>query len=91
MKTNYNKNIELRCTVCGSDDRFESNEDKSHIKCNNCGKEYFGGYDELVEYNQSNIAESVEQMKEELMPDIKKELFDELKKSFAGNKNVKFK
>ncbi len=47
IKDNYNDTVQLRCVVCGVTDKFDSNEDNSYIKCTNCGKEYFGGYDEL--------------------------------------------
>jgi hypothetical protein len=63
LKDIYNEKIQLRCTVCGMDDKFEFNEDKSYIKCTNCGKEYFGGYDELVECNQGIIDEKLNTMK----------------------------
>ena len=43
MKDNYSYSIQLRCIVCGSEEHFDYNEDKSYIKCTNCGKEYFGG------------------------------------------------
>jgi hypothetical protein len=59
MKKSYDKAIQLRCIVCGSADDFEYNEDKTHIKCMKCNKEYFGGYDELVELNQSLIQEEI--------------------------------
>ena len=55
MKDNYSYSIQLRCVVCGSEDHLDYNEDKSYIKCTNCGKEYFGGYDELVVCNQDQI------------------------------------
>ena len=32
LKYIYNEKIQLRCTVCGMDDKFEFNEDKSYIK-----------------------------------------------------------
>jgi|LSQX01.3.fsa_nt_gb hypothetical protein len=49
--------VQLICDTCGDTDNFESNADKSHIKCNTCDREYHGGYDELVEYNQQRIKE----------------------------------
>jgi len=90
MKDSYNKSIQLRCIVCGDSD-FEMNEDKTWIKCNRCGKEYPGGYDELVELNQGNINSEFEKMKNELATDAKKEITDMFKNAFKGNKNIKFK
>lgn len=44
----------LRCANCMSTD-FERNNDLSYIRCKNCGKEYFGGYNELVLDNRKYI------------------------------------
>lgn len=90
MKDNYNKSIKLRCITCGDTD-FDFNDDKSWIKCNRCGKEYNGGYDELVELNQENINQELEKTKEEIGKDLQKEMTDMFKKAFKGNKNIKFK
>lgn len=90
MKDNYNKSIKLRCITCGDTD-FDFNDDKSWIKCNRCGKEYNGGYDELVELNKENINQELEKTKEEIGKDLQKEMTDIFKKAFKGNKNIKFK
>lgn len=91
MKKDYNKNIRLRCVVCGSDSNFESNEDKTYIKCTKCNREYLGGYDELVELNQALIDEEVEATKQEVKEDLEKEIHEMLKKAFKGNKYIKIK
>ena len=91
MKKDYNKNIRLRCVVCGSDSDFESNEDKTYIKCTKCNREYLGGYDELVKLNQALIDEEVEATKQEVKEDLEKEIHEMLKKAFKGNKYIKIK
>lgn len=91
MKNNYDRSIQLQCTVCGSEEGFEFNEDKSYVKCTVCGKEYFGGYDELVECNQGLISEHLEDVKKIVAKDAKKMIEDSFKKAFAGNKHIKFK
>ncbi len=91
IKDNYNDTVQLRCVVCGVTDKFDSNEDNSYIKCTNCGKEYFGGYNELVEYNQQEINEAVEAKVEEFEADLDKELQDMFENAFKGNKYIKFK
>lgn len=91
MKKDYNKSIRLRCVVCGSYSDFESNEDKTYIKCTKCNREYLGGYNELVELNQSLIDEEIEATKQEIKEDIEKDIHDMLKKAFKGNKYVKIK
>lgn len=90
MKDNYNKSIQLRCITCGDTD-FDFKDDKSWIKCNRCGKEYNGGYDELVELNQKSINQELEETKEEIGNDLQKEMTDMFKKAFKGNKNIEFK
>ena len=91
MKENYSYKIKLRCIVCGSEDHFDSNEDRSYIKCTNSGKEYFGGYDELVSCNQEQIAEVKELATKEVTKDLQKELDQLLKNVFMGNKHFKIK
>ena len=90
MKSSYDKSIQLRCITCGDTD-FEFNEDKSWVKCNRCGKEYLGGYDELVELNKETINQELDKTKEEIGKDLQKEMNEMLKKAFKGNKNIKFK
>lgn len=91
MKKDYSKSIRLRCVVCGSDSDFESNEDKTYVKCTKCNREYLGGYDELVELNKDLIEEEVEHTKEEITRDVQDELNAMLKKTFKGNKYFKIK
>ena len=91
MMKDYSKSIQLRCVVCGSDSDFESNEDKTYIKCTKCNREYLGGYDELVELNQALIDEEVEATKQEVKEDLEKEIHEMLKKAFKGNKYIKIK
>ena len=81
MKSNYSKSIRLRCIVCGSDSDFEYNEERTFIKCTRCNKEYFGGYDELVELNQEMIANNLEELKVEGSEDLKKELTNSIRRA----------
>lgn len=85
-----NKTIELKCATCG-DSEFEYNKDKSWIKCNRCGREYHGGYDELVQLNTQTINEEIKKTKEGLKSDLQKEFASMIKKTIKGNKNIKFK
>lgn len=91
MNKDYSKSIKLRCVVCGSDSDFESNEDKTYIKCTKCNREYIGGYNELVELNQELIDEEINQTKKEASADLQKDLVSMLKKTLKGNKYIKFK
>lgn len=85
MKETYTGS--LRCATCGSDDSFEFDEDKSYIKCIKCGREYFGGYDELLDLNQDAIEEVQEQIKSDAEEYIRKAFQD----AFKGNKNIRIK
>jgi len=76
MKTEYKG--KLRCITCGSDSSFESNDDKTYIKCTNCNREYFGGYDELLSLN----SDAIEEIKQQIAKDAKKEIEDKLKNLF---------
>lgn len=90
MKDSYDKKNQFRCIACGDAD-FEFNDDKTWIKCNRCGKEYLGGYDELVELNQENINQELEDTKGEIAKDLKEDITKMFKDAFKGNKNIKFK
>ncbi len=90
MKDSYNKNIQLQCTACG-DSQFEFNDDKSWVKCVRCGKEYLGGYDELVELNQNVIIQELDEAKKEILKDAQKDINEMFRNSFKGSKNFKFK
>lgn len=73
MNKNYNRTIRLRCVVCGSDSDFESNEDRSYIKCNKCNREYHGGYEELVNLNQGLINDEICKTNIQIIKDVEKE------------------
>jgi len=85
MKESYK--VVLRCAICGSEDHFEFNEDKSYIKCTFCNREYLGGIDELKELNQEVLDERMENIRKDVATHIK----DALSKAFSGNKNIKLK
>jgi ribosomal protein S27E len=90
MEEKHISDLEIRCITCG-DTKFEFKEDYSWIKCVRCGKEYLGGKDELIELNQENIDNAIDENKEEILKEAKKEISEMLKKSFKGNKFLKFK
>ncbi len=82
LKNNYSYTIKLRCIVCGSESDFDCNEDKSYIKCTNCGKEYYNGYEELVSCNQNQIEEIKEIATQRIKQDIQKDINQIIKKTF---------
>lgn len=84
MKKYYER--KLRCVTCAGED-FEFNKDKSYIKCTTCGREYFGGCDELVEYNQDVQEEVIRQVQEE----VKKVIESEFQRTFKNIKEIRIK
>ena len=76
----------LRCITCAGED-FEFNEDKSYVKCTTCGREYLGGYDELLQYNQDVHDEVMNSMKKDAEEIVK----TEFEKAFKGLKNITLK
>lgn len=68
MKDNYEKNVTLKCITCGNT-ALEYSEDKTSIICERCGREYHGGYDEVVELNKPEIEKEIEQLKKEVTKD----------------------
>lgn len=85
MKSNYDKKIKLRCTVCGSDVDFE--DIAGVLTCSKCGKEYPGGKKELERLNMPRINKEIEKIQEEIFTDMKQDL----KKAFSGSKYLKIK
>lgn len=69
-----------RCATCGCTDCFECNDDQSYIKCTNCGREYFRGKEELLEYNQEEIEAAQQRLKKRVAPLLKKEILITFKK-----------
>ena len=91
MKENYDRSVKLRCITCGDDSSFEPNEDRTYIKCTRCGREYFGGYDELVELNQEAINHELESLKNEALGDLKADINKMFRDAFKGNKSIRLK
>jgi len=82
--------VSLNCATCGGAD-FQFNEDKSFVRCETCNREYLGGYDELVEFNQEQIGLAVQNMKVEVGKEIRDDFEKSLKNIFKGNKFIKIK
>ena len=85
MKERYTE--KLRCATCGDTESFEFNDDKSYIKCVKCDREYLGGYDELLSYNQ----EMIEGVKGQIEVVAEAYIRKSLENAFKGNKFFKIK
>lgn len=86
MSSNYKTSISLACQTCGGED-FYFNDDKSYVKCNTCNREYFGGYDELVQVNKQRAQAAVERLGKMMLSDAEKNL----KKKLRKFKSIKLK
>jgi len=89
-KESLNKEINLRCTICGDTD-FDFNTDQSFIKCNRCGREYNGGYDELVNLNQEYINQEFELSAEEFLRKTKADIIKDFNNPTQRNKFITIK
>lgn len=65
------------------EDRFEWNDDKSYVRCKVCGREYKGGYNELVDLNRRYIEKMV-------LGNIKV-ILQKLSSQFLGKSNSNFR
>lgn len=81
--------VPLICKSYHSKDIF-LNDDKRFAKCNQCQKEYSGGYDEMVKANQPRIDGEMKKMQAKVVKDAEKEMNDMLKKAFGSGKNSRF-
>lgn len=67
-----NIGLKCRCMQCGDSD-FETNLDRTYAKCKICGKEYFGGYKELINLNREYILKyGIESFRNEIAAEISK-------------------
>ena len=90
MKSKYEMSVPLVCKSCQSKDIYLS-EDKRFARCNQCQKEYPGGYDELVSVNQPRIDAELKKLQAKVVKDAEKEMNDMLKKALSGSKFFKMR
>lgn len=70
---NLSRNIELNCPVCANDQfEYDSELESTTYKCSDCGKEFTK--DELLEANEYKINANIEDVKNEAMKEVEKEL-----------------
>ncbi len=84
LKDNYLRQISLRCMTCGATYAFETDEKTGYITCHKCNRVYRGGKEELISLNEALI----EDEKEQLFDEVKKDVEKEFQKMF---KNLKIK
>ncbi|MGM9752993.1 MAG: hypothetical protein ACI3ZK_02940 [Candidatus Cryptobacteroides sp.] len=84
LKDNYSRQISLRCMTCGATYAFETDAKTGYVTCHKCNRVYRGGEEELISLNEALIEDEKEQMFEEVRKDVEKEF----QKKF---KNIKIK
>ena len=67
--------VGCKCMDC-FEERFDWNDDKSYVRCKVCGREYLGGYNELVDLNRKYIENNGASMH-------KKDIFSAIKKMLS--------
>lgn len=90
MKSDYSKNVELICPVCGST-TFEYDTEKEDGKVTCISWKRVFTRDKLLEENQENLNANMEDLQIEVLKDTTKEIKNMMKKTFENNKNLKIK
>lgn len=86
----YSRQVELQCPVCGSTSfHSEESEFEEKFSCLSCGHK--STRDALIEANQENLSQHIEEVKEEIVEHVSRDLQAQLRRAFRGNKFVKFK
>jgi len=87
----YNKSITLLCPTCGNSqlETQDDDQEKEIIRCPLCDRTMTK--EELIRENSEIIDANVEEMKEEIFKDAKKEINNMLKNAFKGSKNIRIK
>ena len=87
----YNRSVNLSCPTCGNSllETQDDGQENEIIRCPLCNRTMTK--EELIHENGENINANLEEMKEEVIKDLDKELRDMLKKTFKGSKYIKVK
>lgn len=86
----YGRSISLNCPTCGNTQFVGSGDNSAEpIACSSCGRTLTT--DELIHENSENIAEHIDEMKEQVIKDISKHFKETLKNAFKGSKNIRIK
>ena len=93
-KEKYDRQVSLLCPTCGNSlFEYERGVDETIelVSCASCGRKMTK--DQLIQDNSENISEHVKEVGQEVMGDLVNEFRKNLRfrKTFRGNKNIKFK
>lgn len=90
MKSDYSRNVEMICPVCGSKTfEYDTEIEDGDVKCISCERVFTR--QELFDANQENMNINLEEIQQEVVKDTADEINKMLKKTFGNNKNFKIK
>jgi len=78
MKDDYSRSVSMQCGTCGGT-QFEFDEAGGPIRCTGCDRVY-ATKDELIAENGARIEGEVEDMKSDILGDVRKDLSNMFKK-----------
>ncbi len=82
----YSRSVSMICSTCGSKDfEFDAEVQDGPIRCTACDRIFTR--EELIRENGALIDEHVDEVKSEIVSDLKASL----RKAFGGSKYIKFK
>jgi uncharacterized Zn finger protein (UPF0148 family) len=81
----YDRKITLLCPTCGNNQLEIQNDNQDMIRCPSCDRTMTK--EEIINENGELIDINVEEVKQEIVQDLK----DTIKNSLKGSKNIRFK
>lgn len=77
MKANYSRPVPMQCTTCGGME-FELDEESGSVHCTGCDRTY--DRQELIQENGGRVDAHFDEMKSEIMADVRKDVAKMFKK-----------
>ena len=78
MKGDYSRLVSMQCSTCGST-QFEFGEDGGPIRCTVCDRVY-SSKDELIAENGGRLDSHIEELRDDVLKDVRKDLSKMFKK-----------
>lgn len=88
----HNRQIPIYCPTCGcSQFKYDSGVDESIqvMECASCSRKF--SREELLRENSENVSAHLDEIKQEVVQDVRREVQGMFKKAFSGSKHIKLK
>ncbi|MDD2468945.1 MAG: hypothetical protein PHI97_33665 [Desulfobulbus sp.] len=87
----YDRSVTLLCPTCGNSqlETQDGDQEKEIIRCPSCDRTMTK--EELIRENGETIDASIDDIKKEVLLDVRNQISNMLKDSFKGSKNIKVK